>query len=356
MTDLERELHGAAKSFAEAVEQQGQSDIAVGKVGSVSLLGSTAGSSVTKVLSEQFRKVGLAVQPKATYEVTGKIRLGEPLPGRNETPAVCVIALELRDQRKDDLLDELEVRVKSVGDVASLGGATASLSPDKGQQERGRELRAAIDPPSEPATSPQGAALDGKTRVMAGPDRPYAMEILVKSPSGDYLPRALAIDEDRRAIASLRRDEVYAVRLINRSPHDAAVRLTIDGINIFDFGDHRGAYTHVIIGEGKSALITGWHRSNAQSDSFLVTEYAKSAASQAGRPESDSGMITAQFCAAWESDADMPPDEKSTRDATGFGPPVDLKYREVRRTIGVERDIITVRYNVPDAPGDLPPP
>ena len=89
----------------------------------------------------------------------------------------------------------------------------------------------------------------------------------------------------------------------------------------------------------------------ANRDSFLVTEYAKSAAGKLKRTEGV-GTIVATFQASWVDKKDAPADEPGLRrgglgGATGFGPPIGGGLREVSRELGVIRDCISVRYAIP---------
>ena len=55
-------------------------------------------------------------------------------------------------------------------------------------------------------------------------------------------------------------------------------------------------------------------------------------------------MVT--FAAAWENDADKPGDEAGKGGSeTGLGPPVKDSVKEVHRTIGAVRDVISIRYD-----------
>ena len=148
-------------------------------------------------------------------------------------------------------------------------------------------------------------------------------------------------------------DEVYAIRIHNRQPDrlDAAVTVSIDGIDCFNFSQIRNPatnqpkYTHYIIPSG-SAMVTGWHRTNNESDSFLVTQYGKGAAGRINADRSKVGVITVQFAIAWSGDV-VPDAEKGARDGgneTGFGPPTHTGVTEVERHVGVVRDEISVRY------------
>lgn len=110
---------------------------------------------------------------------------------------------------------------------------------------------------------------------------------------------------------------------------------------------NRPRYNHFIIRPGE-AIITGWHQTNDRADSFLVTEYGKGAMSQvAHASRAKVGVLTVTFALAWQGD-NVPEEEKGSRNAggneTGFGPPVQVKQQEVKRTIGVVRDVLSVRY------------
>jgi len=96
-------------------------------------------------------------------------------------------------------------------------------------------------------------------------------------------------------------------------------------------------------------VITGWHKTNDVSDSFLVTGYGKGAAGLIHADGSKIGVITVQFAIAWSGD-DVPDVEKGARDGgneTGFGPPTRTGTNEATRHVGVVRDEISVRYTRP---------
>ena len=158
-------------------------------------------------------------------------------------------------------------------------------------------------------------------------------------------------DKNDLAFVPIQRDQVYAVRLVNDSKHDAGVTLTIDGLNAFTFSENHG-YTQFVIPAGKTGLIEGWHRTNDVSDAFLVTEYAKSAAAELNQAGGSLGTITASFSAAWATDQSAPADEPASpnqfsraADATGRGPKVDAGFNEVTRQFGVIRGAVSVRYS-----------
>jgi hypothetical protein len=62
------------------------------------------------------------------------------------------------------------------------------------------------------------------------------------------------------------------------------------------------------------------------------------------------GTLTVCFHIAWQGAT--PVEEQGARDtgrATGFGPPVKTNLREVKRQIGVLREVVSVRYSKADS-------
>ena len=163
------------------------------------------------------------------------------------------------------------------------------------------------------------------------------------------------------ALVKLQRDQTYAIRIVNRSPIEVAVRLSVDGFNIFAFsemrqedGPYKGAplYDMLLVPPKETVTVRGWHRNNSTSYKFKITDYADTAAAKMNKT-TDVGTITATFCAAWEKTP--PPDEPDGSrapgdDGTGFGEPTDMKYTPVKRTIGAVRASVAVRYKVPAPP------
>jgi len=155
---------------------------------------------------------------------------------------------------------------------------------------------------------------------------------------------------------------LYAVRLINNSPADAGVALSIDGINMFEFSKNEKwkDLGKVVIskagpdGPGKG-LILGWHDDGSASMHFHVTKIGKSAAALLGRTEKV-GIITATFCGAFEDEQAVPQLQRLLAGgdrgevATGFGPLVTQQYKQERRVFGVPQATVSLRYTIPDAP------
>jgi hypothetical protein len=181
--------------------------------------------------------------------------------------------------------------------------------------------------------------------------------VVVVKPGG-YSAARPAIDQEGLAFVKLSRGENYAVRLINNSPHDAAVDLKIDGLSMFAFSENKN-YRVMIVPAGKSHVASGWHRTNQLADAFQVMEYSKSEAAKLVGPSTADGTITATFAAAWQAGAKAPDDEpvatgSRSVDGTGRGEEHGTTYQEVRREVGVVRSAISVRYSESVDPKDLP--
>src|SRR5262249_28138789 len=128
--------------------------------------------------------------------------------------------------RNDEVVVEFDRAVFGDSTLPALFGLTVTLPPDGDDKARAKKMEEAIDQPR--------AKVAG-TRIGAE-GSPYAIEILVRKDGdrGHALARAVDL-KSGLAFVPIQRGEVYQVRLINDSDHDAAVTLTIDGLNMFTF-------------------------------------------------------------------------------------------------------------------------
>ena len=151
--------------------------------------------------------------------------------------------------------------------------------------------------------------------------------------------------EQGQPFVALRNSDIYGVRLINNSPHEAAVDLRIDGVNSFAFSDTKTTYW--IVDPHSHTDITGWHRGESNTTEFrVVANFPDTAAAKLNlRPSSAIGLITASFSASWEKDSQRPGDEPEVEGrGTGFGQDIKVITTRVTRTIGQIRDNLSVRY------------
>ena len=332
-SEVNKELTAAAKTVAEFLKQRGDSSIAVGQFTGPARMPSSSGPSINKILSEQLVALGVTVSRKASLEIKGDYLA---LVAENKRGPAAILKGRILDNAGLVLLEFQQSFSQDIT-VAALFGLTVEIPPDASPREERKRLEESI---KEPQANIQ------QTRVSAGPNSPFSVEELVKE--GDkFVPRGVK-DDEGLAFVAINKDEVYAVRVYNEAPFDVAVTLTIDGLNMFSFSDSQqyrslGVF---IIGAKSSGTIYGWHRNNQVSDSFLVTDYAKSAAAELKQSGGELGTITASFAAAWPEGSKPPPDEGLTRSevATGRGAEVATNYKEVARHFGRMRSAVSVRY------------
>ena len=154
------------------------------------------------------------------------------------------------------------------------------------------------------------------------------------------------------------RGKVYEVRVHNASPEEVAVRVFIDGLDVFHFSADRDPsdptrprFSHFIVppasgGKAGVETIAGWHKSIAGTPNFLaflVTAYGEGASSKAGVPASGPvGVIQVQFSRCYTR---LPGNRsRSPSNETGFGPPRDVEQEAVTREIEPPVDVVSIRY------------
>lgn len=359
-TEIQKELVDVAKSIAGVLSQRNENRIAVGQFTGPSRMPSSSGPAIAKALSDELGKLGIMVSRRAPLEVKGDYLA--VVNERNRGPAALLKGRML--DATGTVVYEFEKGFSNDATVAALFGLTVEIPPNESPRETRKRLRESIDEPkatissgAPPSDLPPAEALPvekpavANTRLSAGSGSPYQIEVLVKTPKG-YEPRPLT-DDEGLAFAPIQKEETYAIRIYNNSPYDAAVTVSVDGLNLFSFSENP-AYKQlgiVILGAKSSGTIYGWHRTNETSDSFLVTEYSKSAAAEL-KQTADLGTITCSFCAAWPQGTEPPPDELVKRGdtATGRGASVAAKYQEVARQIGRMRAACSIRYTKPATP------
>jgi hypothetical protein len=234
--------------------------------------------------------------------------------------------------------------------VAALLGLTVDLPPQADGKQRDKKIEQSAEKPQ--------AHLE-KTRINASGGLPFAIEILVKGPDGRFTPRA-AVEKEGLAFVELKNDEVYRVRVINDADYEAAVTLTIDGLNMFTFSEvkdektGKALYDRLLVNHG-SFIIPGWHRTNAKngSNEFQVTKYSDSEAAKLYANSANVGTVTVTFAAAWANEKGQPADEPKNPDSHARSADLGTKrgadtgdgYKEQTREFGVTRAAISVRYS-----------
>lgn len=318
------------------VNKRGGGAIAVGGFTAAASVKGSAGPEIQLRLSEILQALDARLDADDyRYEITGNY-----LPYRDPDSGLQGVKLVGRmvDAEDGTTLGEFPRFVFGAEAVPRLLGLSVS-GRSRDPKRQSALIRAAM---KKPTVFVVGA------EVAAAPSSEYAMEILVQD-RGRYSPRPIVRDRKSRPFVEIHRNEVYAIRLLNHSRYEAAVKLTIDGVNVFAFTEQkpRPQYWIVPPKQGTSPGVTevrGWDKSQGASIEFKVVDFPDSAAARVQlKPSAQVGLITASFAPCWKDDRDRPRGEGRAR-ATGFGNEITDHKAHVRRQIGGVRDVISIRY------------
>ena len=336
-------------------DARGLTSVAVGEFSGAAQLQASGGAGISSAVIDAFQRLGLKIDRKARLEVTGRYRRGS-VNGLNSLR----IHLRFEDNETGEPALETDTDVVDAATVMRIVGGTGDISGAT-RAEQSAKVGQILEQPAASVGKNAGAEI-ASTRIAPDSQSVYAIEMHVKTPSGDFRPRA-AVVKDGQAFVSLARDDVYAVRLINDSDLDAAVTLAVDGLSMFAFSDRpQDREARLIIPRHSNSLIVGWYRNDGPqgSNEFLVSKLAEAAVARQMPPSSAQiGMVTATFAVAWPRDAQAPPGEEPevpTKDeiATAIGKPIDQPFQKVDYLFGKARAAITVRYNKVVEPLNLP--
>lgn len=344
---LDDSVNQMGQKLCRYLDSKGYAEITIREFNGPSELQASGGPGLVHRFTTVFQKHGVTVVDAAAIILTGDYTLVQSI----EEKVTVRILGTLMDQTGDVLTDfnladvhipghskaHIQSDVDYTEDVVQLLGVTTDLYPEDSIADRNRDLKKRIEQPH--------VHLSGN-RCSASSRSPYHMELMIGQSS---LPLQ---EQQGKAFVALQRADIYTVRLHNDSEYDAAVKLCIDGLNVFTFSELKNAkgqpkYSVYIIPAGRMIELKGWHRTNDRVDQFQVMKYADSAAATL-RHTQDLGTITASYFAAWPKGGTRPHDEdfvsKGNGNATGFGPPVRQTAKEVQREIGRLRSSVSIRY------------
>ena len=359
---LRKQLSGMAKAVSTILEDEGQSNIALGPFTGPSDI-ETSGPGIQKILQEELEKLGTRISRRSKIKLNGKFfgqATDRGLILRIDAELVNSVGATLTKLNSKAVVNfpvregKIEVQVNDESTAIAALQPTADIPSDLSLSDRANlvvsSLAGAEDPPHIAGTA-----------VFASPSSPYGVEVIVNGQ-----PRAATVDADGLAFIEIKRGEEYEVVLLNNSRHEAVGKLQIDGLSSFAFSEVRvekGAnkgdplYNFWAIRPNNRARVTGWHKRNegpGNIRAFEVTSYADSAAGSLGQT-SDIGTITAIFSAAWEKGTKPPKDlneprspkttPKGQRDATKEGRAKTQDLKPVELEVGVVRASVSIRYS-----------
>ena len=199
--------------------------------------------------------------------------------------------------------------------------------------------------------------LSSGTRISASPTSTVEIEILKSTGSGAMTPCPVEIPTSGSGSGSgkiqLQKQDVYAIRIHNKSPAEVAATISIDGLSTFHFSDpsERGKdgkphYSNYIVAGNSSTDVAGWFvrlKGSGNTRQFKVSGYADSAAGSLGIPESaDTGVIHVQLARTAQITK-----HRGKGLGTGFGGVITVDQKALDRTVLPPHEFITIRYDRP---------
>jgi hypothetical protein len=338
--------------------------VSVGQITPTNLPDANGGPVIEEKLKQAIDTIRPgAVRRTAPFSVKGDIEL-KPHPVASEAKLgqkVIRLIFRVIDNDTDESKAVTVTRfVRDNSSIIRLLGISGALplDPKKDQGDQRRERNKEIqDRAANPKTfiDPNHPSI-----VSSSAASPYKVEILA-GPLGDGTLRPtealLAKLKNDLAFVDVDRGKVYEVRIHNASPEEVAVRVFIDGLDVFHFSEDRdpadptrSRFSHFIVppasaGTAGVETIPGWHKSLSGKPNFLaflVTAYGAGASSKAGVPASGPvGVIQVQFSRCYPR---LPGQKRGSSNETGFGPPRDIKQTAVEREIEPPTDVVSVRY------------
>jgi hypothetical protein len=327
----------AIKSFLK--EEKLPSKVIVGDFSGVPKLKASGGVEISRSIKSQLEAAGLTVDDDADTQIMGKFKLVEKR--QHPQDEFDSLGLEILAQIFDGNGDPLaELPISVFGSVVlQISGASGvdipPMMPEKQRQEK------MIEQVKNPPTSTD----QGKTKPTA--TSPFSVEILVVK--GNQLEkRPATLDQQKRANVDLHQGEEYVVRLHNAADFEAAVTLTIDGVDMFVDATDAPSNSRIIVAPGKYADVPGWYISKTNTKAFQIGGYEQSVAKRVGN-STGIGTITAAFRASWDPKGPPPVDEPSGQPkggkATTQGRDLAKNYEIVTRDFGDVRAVVSVRYD-----------
>lgn len=382
---LEKAMQGLATSVQSYLAAKREPGVIVRNFDGPS--GSSSSSKMKKALCEELKKLNVPMPKVNALQLDGNVTR-DTIDGK----AIVEITLTMRDrnnnavQQFNDLaLEDRQATVDNVEEVAALEGATAGQSVvnptgTAAAANAGNPAGIAGNPPAgaaDPAAANVVAGAAGKAIAQAiekpafittndaksivAPDKttPYRIEILACAQgSKSHAPRPVS-SEEGLAFCDIQVGEEYIIKVYNDSDYWCGVKLSIDGLSVFEFSDipqFKALGMYAVPPKG-FLPVRGWYRSQTMSETFLVTGVPNSAAGELGRITGDIGTINALFFAAWQPNEQQPPIEPiGARSAgTARGPQQQENFSTFVGFFGKTlQSSISIRYVKPD-PADLPP-
>ncbi len=238
-------LHSAAEEILKVVKDQA---VSVGQITPTGLPDANGGPAIVELLKGELERLRPgSVRRAGAFEVKGDFNLGphpDPAEAGLGQKIVRLIFRVIDTATGEENSLRLTRFIRDNTTIARLVGISGPLplDPAKDQREERRERNRKIQ---ELVKNPR-TSIDEKnpSRISSTSESLYQVEILA-GPLGDGKTRPTELRtariEEGLGFVDVKRGELYEVRIYNRSPDEVAVRLFVDGLDMFHFSDDRDA-------------------------------------------------------------------------------------------------------------------
>ena len=349
--------------------------ISVGQFSTIGRTDINNGPGIETMLRESLAKEGkLAENPiDADYEISGRYMLKE-----SENPGINIfdkdqmtvkLMVDVINSKSGEKVNNssFNYEVTNPQEIAKVASINGRIPTADDLEKIGiRDLASIYSSQRKELASiikkPQFVILENQ-RIKSSQESPFEMELLVYPPQAKTFKRAIITTKKIPAgspnavthpFVTMPLSCTYEIVLHNRSKETAAVKLSIDGVDIFYLLEDRKPngdriYSHYIIPAQKSVRVTGWIIRSGGADNykkFLVVPEGKGVLSQSGiKSRSKLGIVHAQFSHCHES---IPGVTKKGVGETGAGPSFTQKVKSVEYDVDPPHDFLSLRYDLPE--------
>ncbi len=343
---LQRNVDRLAADVKDFLESKDQDRVAIGDFKAPDGHGVEVRTRFVELLSHALGAKKIRIDKESAFVVQGRLRLlevdGVLVPMKKVIALQIVVDIVDRANKSEIQLHARAADVPLVRDPAAIATVLAVSTDLDGaitEIDRDAALRKALagEPTLQLAREP----------FVAQPLNDDSLSIQIKASRPGVAPQLQELELKGEVLrARVQVGEEYQVLVTNRSEHEMAAMLEIDGLNMFHFSSLAPQPSFVLVPPGQTVTLSGWHRDANSSQAFRVALPEDAVATKLGLANKI-GTITVAFARTWKKNEPPPkdePDKNRGELGTDFGSPVDVRFALEPRRIGAIRRTISVRY------------
>lgn len=337
--EFRNQIKDFARDIGKILKDEKQSQVAIAEFTGPPNQKTSTGPMIQQVLIEELTKLRVEVNENAFFFVGGNFFVLE------QNNNLLEIRINLRiDSKAGKRIDEMvrDIGILGNDDIVKLLAMNTdqSNSFNADRETINKKLKIEIN-------NPPIFLLDSQVKTTK--QSPYGVELLsYRVGETEMKPKLLKpVIMGGKATVDIPQGSEYIVRLRNNSSNEAAILLTIDGVDLFQFYSSVNMRpSMLLVPAGKTIDLQGWPIGPTIFKAFLVGRFADGAANQVLKGNSSIGTITASFYPSWHG---QPPDRfagarASSQIATGLGKNIEQKTDLVSRTVGPLLEAVSIRY------------